>query len=89
MTPRKAETIVFDQPGDWVAVRAAESWCIDRGISVGRMQGHSPRGLLFGDYDIQKWRNLSPLDIDMLHGTMTGNMRNGPITVTIWERTNT
>lgn len=65
---------------------AAEKWCKENLISCGRMQGPDPRGLLYGDYDIAKWRNLSAQDRRELHGTMTGDMRNGPITIDICER---
>lgn len=41
-----------------------------RGFSVGRMQGPSERGILFGRYDIQKWRNLSAADRKALHGVL-------------------
>lgn len=74
---------VFDQPGEFVACRAAEKWCEENGYSVGRMQWPSPRGLLRGSFDIQKWRNLSPRERAELDGQMTGDMRNGPVYVTI------
>ena len=75
-------TLRFDQSGDFEAVRAAETWCSARGISVGRTQAHSPRGLLYGNYDIQKWRNLRLEDRAQLHGTMIGG-RQGPVTITM------
>ena len=74
---------VFEVPGDFQALEAARAWCKKHGFSVGRLQAGAPSGLLHGDYDIQKWRNLSAHDIDALHGTVTGNHRTGPITVTI------
>lgn len=76
----------FTHRGDFAACHAAEQWCADHGISVGRMQGPEPRGLLWGDFDIQKWRNLSAADRAELNGTMTGNMREGPVVVAISER---
>jgi hypothetical protein len=50
---------------------------------VGQMQGTFPRGLLFGDYLISKWRGMNKAEISALHGVMDGDMRNGPVTVTI------
>jgi len=50
---------------------SAIAWLEARGFSVGRLQGPAPRGILFGDYDIQKWRNLRPNDVEALHGTLT------------------
>lgn len=79
----RAPIKVFDQPGEFAACRAAEEWLACRGFSVGRMQGRDPRGILFGDYDIQKWRSLNSGQRIALDATMTGSMRNGPITVQI------
>lgn len=60
-------------PGDFVAVRRAEKLLADHGFSVGHMQRDEPRGILFGDYDIQKWRNLSINERKALHGLMSGS----------------
>jgi len=75
--------VVFNDAGDFAAVRAAEDWCAKHGLSVGAMERGKPRGLLFGDYAIAKWHNLRQADKDALHGTMTGDMRNGPVTVAV------
>lgn len=40
------------------------------GFSVGRRQRGSPAGVLFGSYDIQKWRNLRKDERETLHGTL-------------------
>ncbi len=65
-------TIRFPNTGDdFSGLHAAEEWCKARGISVGRLQGPSPIGLLKGDFDIQKWRNLNAKDRAALHGTIT------------------
>lgn len=76
-------TKTFTAPGDFAACRLAESWLTERGFSIGRMQGPDPRGIVHGTYDIQKWRNLNRAERAALDGTMTGSMRNGPITVTL------
>lgn len=73
----------FIDAREFAAKHAARQYLGDRGFSVGRWQAHAPCGILFGDYDIQKWRNLSPADIAALHGIMKGDGRHGPITVTI------
>ena len=72
--------ITFNQTGDFEAMNAAERWLAERGISVGHMQGPEPRGLLFGDYQIAKWRNLTAKERAVLHGRMTGG-RAGPVTI--------
>ncbi|SDR52677.1 hypothetical protein [Paraburkholderia tuberum] len=73
--------IVFDQIVQFEACRAAEAWCGDRGIAVGRMERGQPRGLLRGPYDIAKWHNLSGPERRELDGTMTGDMRHGPVVI--------
>lgn len=75
--------IVFDQAGDFAAMEAAESWCAKHNLSVGAMERGRPRGLLFGDFAIAKWHNLRQADKDALHGTITGDMRHGPVTITL------
>jgi hypothetical protein len=58
-------------PTDDAAVSALEG----AGFSVGRLQASSPRGVMFGDFDIQKWRNLRPGDKESLDGHLC---RHGP-----------
>jgi hypothetical protein len=76
-------TVRFNDEGEFAAARAAEQWCAERGISVGRMDRFGSRGLLLGNYDIAKWHNLSARDRKALHGVMRGDMRKGPVTVTL------
>jgi len=77
----------FDQPVTFEACWAAERWCKENGISVGPSCACWPqRGLLDGDYQIAKWRNLTAQERAQCHGTMTGDMRNGPVHVSIVER---
>lgn len=65
---------------DEMAVRALEA----AGFSVGRLQASSPRGVMFGSFDIQKWRNLRPADKDGLDGHLCRHGSAGcPATVTI------
>ncbi len=75
----------FAQTGDFEANTAAEHFLEQAGFSVGTMQRGDPRGIMFGDCVISKWRNLHHLEKQAMHGQMTGNMREGPITVTIFE----
>ena len=77
--------LLFQQVGEFEACRAAEKWLAQNGYSVGRMQAGSPRGILKGDIDIMKWRNLSAEERAALHGRMTGNMRHGPVTIVIGD----
>jgi hypothetical protein len=70
---------------DFSASRAAERFLKRAGFSVGREQRGAPRGILFGDYNIQKWRNLTEANRDALHGIMTGDMRSGPVSIIIFS----
>ena len=76
---------VFEQPGTFAAMRAAEDWCKVHCISVGSSERGKPRGLMFGDYAIAKWHNLRQADKDALHGTMYGDMRDGPVMIRLDE----
>lgn len=53
------------------ALGAAREWLEARGFSVGNWQRGAPCGVLFGDYNIAKWRNLSHQDRGELHGSLT------------------
>ena len=79
------ERLVFTEAGEWAAKQACERFLSERGFSIGRSQAASPRGVLFGDYNIQKWRNLRPADRDTLHALVTGDGRYGPVTITILD----
>lgn len=71
--------MVFNEVGDFAATKAAERVLTAAGFSVGRSERGAPRGLLLGDFDIQRWRNLNKAERDALHGQVTGDGRNGPI----------
>jgi len=74
---------IFKSSETFGASRLAEKWCDDQGISYGSSQADGPQGLLFGDYQIAKWRNLTAKERKQLHGMMDGDGRTGPITVYI------
>lgn len=73
--------IVFDQKGTFLALDAARQWCRDNGISFGSSSARGPTGLLRGDYCIAKWHNLSAKERAQLDGTMSGDFREGPVTI--------
>lgn len=72
LTGERILSILFDgEDGEEVEARtAAEAWCAEQGISVGRLQRRAPRGLAWGDYDIAKWRGLDRYDRERLDGRM-------------------
>lgn len=71
--------------GDFAACRAAEAFLDKHGFSYGRLQRGSPRGILTGKFDIQKWRNLNAADRAALDGVITGDMLHGPVIVEIFN----
>jgi hypothetical protein len=64
---------------------SAETFLEERGFSIGHNQRDSPRGVMFGKFEISKWRNMNDKEIQALHGRMTGDMRNGPVTIVIFQ----
>lgn len=70
------------------ATYEAEKWLADNGYSVGSMQRGEPRAIFKGGHCIPKWRNLNVKERAAADGLMTGNGREGPITVEIKEPTN-
>lgn len=74
--------IEFNQKGTFNALYAAQDWCRENGISFGQSCCTGPTGLLFGEWDwIAKWRNLTPKERSELHGTMSGEFREGPVII--------
>lgn len=73
----------FTQTETWAAARAAEEWCRERGVSYGPSDRTNTRALMVGDWHIAKWHNLSPKERRESHGTITGDHRNGPLTLRI------
>lgn len=71
--------VVFEQEGTFAALHACERFLTDRGFSFGSWQRGAPCAVMFGDYDISKWRNLSAAERAATHGQFSGDGRNGPI----------
>jgi hypothetical protein len=76
-------TITFHREEQFEAKHAAETWLASNGYSVGPTQIGGMRGVLKGDFAIAKWRNLCAEEKEQLDGTMTGDMRHGPVTITL------
>lgn len=75
--------LIFTGTESFEAVWLAEKWCRDNGISYGSSQRGYATGLLRGDFTIAKWGNLTAAERDGLHGTMTGDFRNGPVCISM------
>lgn len=74
-------SIIFHDAGDFCALRAAERFLASAGFSVGSGCKGCDTGILFGDWVIAKWRNLTRSEQAVLHGVMTGDRRNGPVMI--------
>ena len=79
--------IEFNLPGVFQALYAAQEWCVHNSISYGSLCGDQPVALMYGDYNIAKWKNLTPKEKRTVDGKMTGDMRNGPIFIEMFTRT--
>jgi len=80
-----ALTKTFEQPGTFQAFYAAQQWLTKHGYSFGPTCRGQPVGILKGDFIIAKWRNLTDQEIEQLDGCLTGDMREGPVTVFLNE----
>lgn len=70
--------------GDFAAVRRAEQLLQAHDFSVGVTQRGSSRGIMFGDYIIQKWRNLNVSERAALHGILDGD-RSSDAQIEMWD----
>ncbi|WP_439392383.1 hypothetical protein ACRQ5Q_22570 [Bradyrhizobium sp. PMVTL-01] len=66
------------------ALTEAQAYLKERGFSFGQLCVPSPIGVMHGRCAIPKWRHLTPDEIDMLHGTLTGDHRNGPVKLSLF-----
>lgn len=81
----KEYTRTFAANGDFVAFDMASAFLRERGFSLGSMQRDDPIGVMFGDFCIAKWRNMSERELGKLHGQITGSKRHGPVHVTLFS----
>lgn len=75
----------FEGPGDFEAYHKARAYCTGQGLLIGPMQRDDPIGLSRGHHPTLKWRHLDIADIAKLDGVMTGDKRNGPVTVEMFN----
>ncbi|MBA6068357.1 hypothetical protein [Pseudomonas mosselii] len=78
-------TKTFDQEGTFQALYAAQNWLRENGYSYGSTCRDQPIGVMKGEWDIAKWRNLSRQDIAGLDGVLFGSPCNGPIELKLKE----
>lgn len=73
--------ITFDQIGDFAATNEAERLLKAHGFAIGPSQRGAPRAVMFGNYIVSKWKNLNRVEREFTHATLTGDGRNGPLTL--------
>lgn len=73
--------ITFNDTGTFQALYSAQAWCVKNGISYGSLCRGMPVGLMRGDVSIMKWSNLTTKERSQCDGTMTGEFREGPVTI--------
>jgi len=72
---------VFEMPGTFQALYAAQHWLEENGYSYGSSCVMHPTPVLKGEFAIAKWKNLTRAEVAALDGSIDGDLRNGPITV--------
>lgn len=76
-------SVVFRDLGDWAALNACREFLAARDFSAGETQVGAPIAVMHGEVKIGKYRTLSPEDLEFIHGRIDGDLRAGPVTVTI------
>lgn len=84
---RKVESrLVFKEEGTFESYYKAIGWLHRNGYSYGSTSVNSPVGIMLGDYNIQKWHNLSVEDIKALHGVMVSDdFREGQVEIILFK----
>lgn len=76
-------TKTFSETGTFESLYAAQKWLTKNGYSFGASSAMKPIPVLKGDFVIAKWKNLTKSEIAGLDGKLDGNMREGPLTLTL------
>lgn len=83
------EQATFQVKGTFQSMYAAHEWLLDRGYDWGSSSAMKPTGVIKGDYVAsglpQKWKNFSKTQEKEVHGAITGDMREGPVTVYLFK----
>jgi hypothetical protein len=87
ITNRKiVKEIFFREEGTFQSLYAAQKWLYDNGYSYGSNCAGAPIGILKGEYNIAKWKNLSAAEKNLLHGVMVSDdFREGTIAIKFFE----
>lgn len=80
------EEKVFDVPGDFQSLWAAEKWLHEEGYHCGSSCGREPIAITKRRYDLpQKWKNFDKSDKEMIDGVLLTSFRVGPAKVILFE----
>ena len=77
--------IEFDDKGTFQAYWSAQNWCNENGYSHGSSDRTGPIAMWKGDFSISKWHNLSKKEQSECDGIITGNHREGPVKITLYN----
>jgi len=84
-----AQKQVFQVDGTFQSMYAAERWLSENGYSAGSTCAPMPTAVMKGDYysyDLpHKWKNFTAKEKNSVHGVMVGDLRDGPVTVYIFQ----
>lgn len=79
----------FKVEGTFQSMYAAQEWVKENGYDYGSSCTGMPTAIMKGDYysyDLpHKWRNFTSKQRNAVHGTMIGDLREGPVFVKIFE----
>lgn len=77
--------IEFKGGGTFEAMYAAQRYLTANGYSYGSSCYPQPTAIMKGQYHIAKWKNLTEKERSQVDGTMTGDMREGPVVITFFD----
>ena len=80
-----AFTRQFSERGPFEAFNAACAFAQQAGFCVGQTSAGNPVGLMHGYEWVAKWRNLTPRERELLHGSIIGDHRHGPVVMIVFS----
>ena len=79
----------FKVEGTFQSMYAAQRWVKEQGYGYGSSSAMHPTAVMKGDYhsyDLpEKMKNFTQKEKNNVHGIITGDMRDGPVTVFIYQ----
>ena len=79
----------FHEEGDFQSMYAAQHWLKENGYDYGSSSVLNPTAIMKGNYDDYplpwKMKNFTAKEKKMVHGIITGDMRNGPVKIELYE----